>query len=160
MCRPSFEVLGWIFKPSLRPFKFRAATAVNMVHPAVDPKRNTTTTEVDFKLKSGNAWSHNYLNQKHWHPLSYPNQKRKWIAEQKHAQNARANDTLSKEVRAASTHTYCVMSAARQDEFGMNVCMPYRSPCLVFLLPLFTGTPSQSLGMHDSKIKPPSDYRE
>ena len=80
------------------------ATAANMVHPAVDPKRNPPTAEVDFKLKSGNAWSHNFLNQKHWHPLSYPNQKRKWIAEQKHAQHARANDTISKEVRTAA-HT-------------------------------------------------------
>jgi hypothetical protein len=32
--------------------------------------------EVDYKTKSGTAWSHNFLNQKPWHPLSYPNQVR------------------------------------------------------------------------------------
>ncbi|GJP52701.1 hypothetical protein CLOM_g11793 [Closterium sp. NIES-68] len=40
--------------------------------------------EFDYKEKAGTAWSHNYLNQKPWHPLSYPNQRRKWIAEQMH----------------------------------------------------------------------------
>ncbi|KAL5557038.1 hypothetical protein UlMin_039274 [Ulmus minor] len=40
--------------------------------------------EVDYKPKSGLAWSHSYLNQKPWHPLSYPNQRHKWSAEQTH----------------------------------------------------------------------------
>ena len=69
-----------------------------MVHPAVAPKKNPITAEVDFKLKSGNAWSHNYLNQKPWHPLSYPNQKRKWIAEQKFSQSEKFNEQVSREV--------------------------------------------------------------
>lgn len=54
--------------------------------------------EVDFKTKSGTAWSHSYLNQKPWHPLSYPNQRRKWIAEQTHVQRQRRAKEISREV--------------------------------------------------------------
>lgn len=53
--------------------------------------------EVDYKTKSGTAWSHSFLNQKPWHPLSYPNQRRKWIAEQTHAQKQRRAEEVSKE---------------------------------------------------------------
>ncbi|KAL2517313.1 putative zinc finger CCHC domain-containing protein [Abeliophyllum distichum] len=53
--------------------------------------------EVDYKTKSGTAWSHSFLNQKPWHPLSYPNQRRKWIAEQTHAQNQRRTEEVSRE---------------------------------------------------------------
>lgn len=54
--------------------------------------------EVDYKTKVGTAWSHSYLNQKPWHPLSYPNQRRKWIAEQTHANHARRADEVAREV--------------------------------------------------------------
>lgn len=53
--------------------------------------------EVDYKTKSGTAWSHSYLNQKPWHPLSYPNQRRKWIAEQIQAQHQRRTEEVSRE---------------------------------------------------------------
>ncbi|KAJ6395056.1 hypothetical protein OIU77_024125 [Salix suchowensis] len=53
--------------------------------------------EVDYKNKSGTAWSHSYLNQKPWHPLSYPNQRRKWIAEQTHAQRQRRTEEVARE---------------------------------------------------------------
>ncbi|KAM1012191.1 hypothetical protein ACFX13_043074 [Malus domestica] len=53
--------------------------------------------EVDYKNKSGTAWSHSYLNQKPWHPLSYPNQRRKWIAEQIQAQRQRRTEEVSRE---------------------------------------------------------------
>lgn len=53
--------------------------------------------EVDYKTKSGTAWSHNFLNQKPWHPLSYPNQRRKWIAEQTHAQRDRRDEEVARE---------------------------------------------------------------
>ncbi|GAV88003.1 Cir_N domain-containing protein [Cephalotus follicularis] len=53
--------------------------------------------EVDYKNKSGTAWSHSYLNQKPWHPLSYPNQRRKWIAEQTHANRQRRSEQVSRE---------------------------------------------------------------
>ncbi|KAB5574562.1 hypothetical protein DKX38_001756 [Salix brachista] len=53
--------------------------------------------EVDYKNKSGTAWSHSYLNQKPWHPLSYPNQRRKWIAEQTHAQRHRRTEEVARE---------------------------------------------------------------
>lgn len=54
--------------------------------------------EVEYKEKSGTAWSHSYLNQKPWHPLSYPNQRRKWIAEQQNAQRDRKAEEVSREV--------------------------------------------------------------
>ncbi|XP_057963781.1 uncharacterized zinc finger CCHC domain-containing protein At4g19190 [Malania oleifera] len=53
--------------------------------------------EVDYKTKAGTAWSHSYLNQKPWHPLSYPNQRRKWIAEQTHAQRDRRTEEVARE---------------------------------------------------------------
>ncbi|GMI95701.1 hypothetical protein like AT4G19190 [Hibiscus trionum] len=53
--------------------------------------------EVDYKTKAGTAWSHSYLNQKPWHPLSYPNQRRKWIAEQTHAQRSRRAEEVARE---------------------------------------------------------------
>ncbi|KAG6687594.1 hypothetical protein I3842_11G080100 [Carya illinoinensis] len=53
--------------------------------------------EVDYKTKAGTAWSHSYLNQKPWHPLSYPNQRRKWIAEQTHAQRQRRAEEVARE---------------------------------------------------------------
>lgn len=53
--------------------------------------------EVDFKTKAGTAWSHSYLNQKPWHPLSYPNQRRKWIAEQTHANRERRAEEVARE---------------------------------------------------------------
>jgi hypothetical protein len=57
-----------------------------------------TKAEVEYKQKSGTAWSHSYLNQKPWHPLSYPNQRRKWIAEQQTAQKDRKADEVAREV--------------------------------------------------------------
>ncbi|XP_042520866.1 uncharacterized zinc finger CCHC domain-containing protein At4g19190-like [Macadamia integrifolia] len=53
--------------------------------------------EVDYKTKAGTAWSHSYLNQKPWHPLSYPNQRRKWIAEQTDAQRNRRAEEIARE---------------------------------------------------------------
>ncbi|GMH16191.1 hypothetical protein Nepgr_018032 [Nepenthes gracilis] len=53
--------------------------------------------EVDYKTKAGTAWSHSYLNQKPWHPLSYPNQRRKWIAEQTHATRLRRGEEVARE---------------------------------------------------------------
>lgn len=53
--------------------------------------------EVDYKNKAGTAWSHSYLNQKPWHPLSYPNQRRKWIAEQTDAQRDRRAQEVARE---------------------------------------------------------------
>ncbi|CAM6091045.1 unnamed protein product [Calypogeia fissa] len=53
--------------------------------------------EVEYKEKAGTAWSHSYLNQKPWHPLSYPNQRRKWIAEQTHAQKEERRSEVARE---------------------------------------------------------------
>lgn len=53
--------------------------------------------EVDLQTKSGTAWSHSFLNQKPWHPLSYPNQRRKWIAEQTHVQHQRRSEEIARE---------------------------------------------------------------
>ncbi|GBG65272.1 hypothetical protein CBR_g50314 [Chara braunii] len=53
--------------------------------------------EVEFKQKSGTAWSHAFLNQKSWHPLSYPNQKRLWIAQQVHAVDLKKKEEVARE---------------------------------------------------------------
>eukprot|EP00271_Cylindrocystis_brebissonii_P011520 TRINITY_DN29362_c0_g1_i1.p1 TRINITY_DN29362_c0_g1~~TRINITY_DN29362_c0_g1_i1.p1 ORF type:complete len:441 (+),score=144.52 TRINITY_DN29362_c0_g1_i1:161-1483(+) len=60
-------------------------------------RKKKDSDEVDFKLKSGTAWSHNYLNQKPWHPLSYPNQRRKWIAEQEESQKMKLQKEVARE---------------------------------------------------------------
>ncbi|KAK5812859.1 hypothetical protein F383_14281 [Gossypium arboreum] len=62
-----------------------------------DDNKPGSSAEVDYKTKPGTAWSHSYLNQKPWHPLSYPNQRRKWIAEQTHAQRVRRADEVARE---------------------------------------------------------------
>jgi CBF1 interacting corepressor len=59
--------------------------------------RKMAPGEVELKEKAGTAWSHSYLNQKPWHPLSYPNQRRKWIAEQTHANRARRQEEVQRE---------------------------------------------------------------
>lgn len=61
-------------------------------------KKFTESGEVDYKTKAGTAWSHSYLNQKPWHPLSYPNQRRKWIAEQIHSNKERRTEEVAREV--------------------------------------------------------------
>ncbi|XP_077234761.1 zinc knuckle (CCHC-type) family protein [Tasmannia lanceolata] len=60
-------------------------------------KRLSEKGEVEYKSKAGTAWSHSYLNQKPWHPLSYPNQRRKWIAEQTDAQRLRRSQEVARE---------------------------------------------------------------
>lgn len=55
------------------------------------------SSEVDYKTKAGTAWSHSFLNQKPWHPLSYPNQRRKWIAEQTHSQRESRAEEVARE---------------------------------------------------------------
>ncbi|XP_072995150.1 uncharacterized zinc finger CCHC domain-containing protein At4g19190 [Typha latifolia] len=59
--------------------------------------KKSVSGEVDYKTTSGTAWSHSYLNQKPWHPLSYPNQRRKWIAEQTHANRERRQEEVARE---------------------------------------------------------------
>ncbi|KAL3689249.1 hypothetical protein R1sor_015558 [Riccia sorocarpa] len=59
--------------------------------------KNAGRQEVEYKQKAGTAWSHSYLNQKPWHPLSYPNQRRKWIAEQTHAQREQQAAEVARE---------------------------------------------------------------
>ncbi|XP_011071874.1 uncharacterized zinc finger CCHC domain-containing protein At4g19190 [Sesamum indicum] len=60
-------------------------------------KSSDKAGEVDYKTKAGTAWSHSFLNQKPWHPLSYPNQRRKWIAEQTHSQKQRRAEEVARE---------------------------------------------------------------
>ncbi|XP_074571174.1 putative zinc finger CCHC domain-containing protein At4g19190 [Curcuma longa] len=60
-------------------------------------KPSESGIEVDYKTKAGTAWSHSYLNQKPWHPLSYPNQRRKWIAEQTNANRASRAEEVARE---------------------------------------------------------------
>ncbi|GFP79376.1 uncharacterized zinc finger cchc domain-containing protein at4g19190 [Phtheirospermum japonicum] len=63
----------------------------------VGKKASDKDGEVDYRTKAGTAWSHSFLNQKPWHPLSYPNQRRKWIAEQTHAQRERRAEEVARE---------------------------------------------------------------
>lgn len=99
-----------------------------------DDNKPGSSAEVDYKTKAGTAWSHSYLNQKPWHPLSYPNQRRKWIAEQTHAQRVRRADEVAREVGlsfyllfyyslslslalALSILSYALMQYAQEQEF-------------------------------------------
>jgi len=62
--------------------------------------KNQLFEEFEYKQKAGTAWSHNFLNQKPWHPLSYPNQRRKWIAEQMHGMGEKRKSEVEREVGA------------------------------------------------------------
>jgi hypothetical protein len=68
--------------------------------------------EVEIKEKAGTAWSHSYLNQKPWHPLSYPNQRRKWIAEQTHAQKEERRAEVAREVGSSFISSKVVLAWA------------------------------------------------
>lgn len=68
------------------------------VGPRLSKRFSDKGGEVDYKTKAGTAWSHSFLNQKPWHPLSYPNQRRKWIAEQTHAQRELRAEEIAREV--------------------------------------------------------------
>eukprot|EP00854_Cymbomonas_tetramitiformis_P019343 gene19343-23129_t len=57
-------------------------------------KQERLTGEVT--REHGNAWSHGYLNQKTWHPLSYRNQRLLYMAEEKSAKQA-SRDEQAKE---------------------------------------------------------------
>lgn len=70
-----------------------------------DDNKGGAGSEVDYKTKSGTAWSHSYLNQKPWHPLSYPNQRRKWIAEQTHANRERRTEEVAREASTQPSST-------------------------------------------------------
>ena len=76
----------------------------------LDAMKKTGNEEVEYKQKSGTAWSHSYLNQKPWHPLSYPNQRRKWIAEQQNAQKARKAEEVAHEVSHIRNAQYSFQS--------------------------------------------------
>jgi CBF1 interacting corepressor len=89
--------------------------------------------EVEYKVKSGTAWSHSYLNQKPWHPLSYPNQRRKWIAEQQNAQRDRKADEVSREF------------AQEQEFFRQTAEMSKREKAKVLLTLLLFSSPPPPL---------------
>lgn len=48
----------------------------------------------------GTAWSHNFLNQKPWHPLNFRNQQRVFEAEQKHVAEKKAKEVAKAEFDA------------------------------------------------------------
>ncbi|KAK8947562.1 hypothetical protein KSP40_PGU014808 [Platanthera guangdongensis] len=73
-------------------------------------KRQSEKGEVDYKTKAGTSWSHTYLNQKPWHPLSYPNQHRKWIAEQTHANHERHAEEVAREVFSSPSSCFYFVS--------------------------------------------------
>jgi len=83
--------------------------------------------EVDYKTKSGTAWSHSYLNQKPWHPLSYPNQRRKWIAEQTHANRQRRTEEVSREVHLLLSSFLNNNSSSNPSLFASYNCSSLRS---------------------------------
>jgi hypothetical protein len=87
--------------------------------------KKTGNEEVEYKQKSGTAWSHSYLNQKPWHPLSYPNQRRKWIAEQQNAQKSRKAEEVAHEVPDSQCRmlTQCVFFP----ELSLSVLMTPRN---------------------------------
>jgi len=56
-----------------------------------DTKRAKETGDTYNPNGTGVAWSHNFLNQKPWHPLNFRNQKAKFDAEEKAFKDAKTN---------------------------------------------------------------------
>ena len=57
-------------------------------------RKDMQAEKLGLKPKGGTAWSHGFLNQKYWHPLSYRNQERLFKAEQE--EEARRRGTSSR----------------------------------------------------------------
>lgn len=107
--------------------------------------------EVEYKTKAGTAWSHSYLNQKPWHPLSYPNQRRKWIAEQTHAQKQRRAEEVSREYAQEQEFFRQTALVSRQEKEKMEmmkaVSFMYVRP------PGYNAESAQAADMADEKKK-------
>jgi hypothetical protein len=91
--------------------------------------RKIPAGEVELKEKSGTAWSHSFLNQKPWHPLSYPNQRRKWIAEQIHTNRARRDEEVQREL--AQEQEFFRQTALFSKKDKEKVCI-YKDAVLLF----------------------------
>jgi len=68
-----------------------------------DAARAKETGETYNPNGTGVAWSHNFLNQKPWHPLSYRNQKRRFEAQEKSFKDAKTNQEAQREFEEEQT---------------------------------------------------------
>jgi len=80
-----------------------------------DAKKAKETGETYQPNGTGVAWSHNFLNQKPWHPLSYRNQKRKFEAEEKALHAAKTNQEAQREFEEEQTRLHN-MSFLREED--------------------------------------------
>ncbi|KAK9843316.1 hypothetical protein WJX74_010259 [Apatococcus lobatus] len=80
----------------------------------------------------GVAWSHNFLNQKPWHPSNFRNQARVFEAEQKTAQAAKSNAIAKAEFEAEQEKLkqLSYLSAAEQKKFAdrQSIAFMYMKP--------------------------------
>ena len=60
-------------------------------------RKDMQAEKLGLKPKGGTAWSHGFLNQKYWHPLSYRNQERLFKAEQEEEAKKKRNELAKKE---------------------------------------------------------------
>jgi CBF1 interacting corepressor len=60
-------------------------------------RKDAQAEKLGLKPKGGTAWSHGFLNQKFWHPLSYRNQERLFKAEQEEETRKTRNEEAKKE---------------------------------------------------------------
>lgn len=67
----------------------------------------------------GSGWSHNFLNQKPWHPLNFRNQARVFEAEAEHAANEKRKADTKAEFDAEQDYlqTLSMLSAEEQDKY-------------------------------------------
>eukprot|EP00884_Botryococcus_braunii_P023476 jgi/Botrbrau1/9812/Bobra.0322s0017.2 len=80
----------------------------------------------------GNAWSHNFLNQKPWHPLNFRNQARVYEAEQESIRQAKANQQAKAEFDAEQDYmkTLSYLSQEEQERYKarQSVSFLYTKP--------------------------------
>lgn len=67
---------------------------------AQDALAEASTSETGAKPKAGFGWSHSFLHLKQWHPLSFKNQEKLFLAEQAEADRRRRDEEAAKEFAA------------------------------------------------------------
>eukprot|EP00877_Chromochloris_zofingiensis_P009822 jgi/Chrzof1/5093/Cz15g11060.t1 len=64
---------------------------------------------------AGAAWSHNFLNQKPWHPLNFRNQVKKWEAEQQTTADQKAKEQAQAEFQAEQEKLQALQFLSKED---------------------------------------------
>lgn len=82
--------------------------------------------------KAGAAWTHNFLNQKPWHPASFRNRQKVWEAEQDHLRDKKEKDQalqeFEQEQEYLKTLAYMSKEEAEKQRQRQSISFMYMKP--------------------------------